>query len=275
MKKNVFTTCFRVFTPLILAIATLAPKKPGQIAIVILFCLWGLVLFVYALHCINRNLKRTPRRHKARPFERLHNTEVKVLSPKREKGITLSSEDVQFLMTQFRLRISEKLKSAYPEAIWKWANVPSLKELIGGNTVRIQVEHMGQYTHADVCFDGYGRIHVEPMTIGSFIPEDHKKSGRDDESPKEPAVVDVKAWFDMIGKMVIDKQITELNAQGHSKLTIKENGDIVVGCNHKEKLLCTLDAFPEKNYWEELRNVLTDNGLDSKIAGNSLQISWV
>lgn len=275
MKKNVFTTCFRIFTPLILALAILAPKKPGQIAIVILFCLWGLFLFVYALYSINRNIKRTPRRRKTRPFERLRNTEVKVLSPKREKGITLSSEDVQFLITQFRLRISEKLKSAYPNAIWKWMVAPSLKELIDGNTVRIQVENMGNYTHADVCFDGYGRIHVEPMTIGSFIPEDDKKSDADNEAPKEPAVVDVKAWFDMIGKIVLDKQITELNAQGHSKLTIKENGDIVVGYNHKEKLLCTLDAFPGKNYWEDLRNVLNDNGLDSKIAGNSLQISWV
>lgn len=275
MKKNVFTTCFRVFTPLILALATLVPKKPGQIAIVILFCLWALILLMYVFHILNRNMKKSPQKRSTRTIKKLRETEVNVLSPKREKGITLSSEDVQFLLTQFRLRISEKLKSAYPEAIWKWANVPSLKELIGGNSVRIQVENMGTYTHADVCFDGYGRIHVEPMTIGSFIPEDHKKSGQDDDTPKEPAVVDVKAWFDMIGKTVIDKQITELNAQGHSKLTIKENGDIVVGCNHKEKLLCTLDAFPEKNYWEELRAVLTDNGLDSKMAGNSLQISWV
>ena len=37
MKKNVFTTSYRILLPIILAIALLAPKKPGQIAILILF----------------------------------------------------------------------------------------------------------------------------------------------------------------------------------------------------------------------------------------------
>ena len=36
MKKNVFTTSYRILLPVILAIALLAPKKPGQIAILIL-----------------------------------------------------------------------------------------------------------------------------------------------------------------------------------------------------------------------------------------------
>lgn len=47
MKKNVFTTSYRILLPVILAIALLVPKKPGQIAILILFGLWVLFLLIH------------------------------------------------------------------------------------------------------------------------------------------------------------------------------------------------------------------------------------
>ena len=187
--------------------------------------------------------------------------------------MTLSLEDVQVLMTQYRLRISEKLKSAYPDAVWKWDKEPTLRNLMDGDTVRIQVENMAAFTQADVSFDFYGRIHIEPMTIGNFLPE----NAEDCEAsiPKEPAVVDVKAWFDLVGRQILDKQITELHAQGHNKVTIKENGDIVINCQKKDRFLFSLDAFPGKNYWQELICVLGDNELEAKIAGNTIQVSWI
>ncbi len=54
------------------------------------------------------------------------------------------------------------------------------------------------------------------MTIGNFLPE----NAEDCEAsiPKEPAVVDVKAWFDLVGRQILDKQITELHAQGITNL---------------------------------------------------------
>ena len=93
--------------------------------------------------------------------------------------MTLSLEDVQVLMTQYRLRISEKLKSAYPDAVWTWDKEPTLRNLMAGDTVRIQVENMAEFTHADVYFDFYGRIHIEPMTIGNFSDTEQ---GKDKES---------------------------------------------------------------------------------------------
>lgn len=273
MKKNVFTTSYRILLPIILAIALLAPKKPGQIAILILFGLWVLFLLIHyflAERCTNRKCGKSL--HRKRKLQQ-SNESIQILSPNRESGMTLSLEDVQVLMTQYRLRISEKLKSAYPDAVWKWDKEPTLRNLMDGDTVRIQVENMAEFTHADVYFDFYGRIHIEPMTIGNFLPENAE--GCEASIPKEPAVVDVKAWFDLVGRQILDKQITELHAQGHNKLTIKENGDIVINCQKKERYLCSLDAFPGKNYWQELISVLGDNELEAKIAGNTIQVSWI
>lgn len=189
---------------------------------------------------------------------------------------TETRQDLEMMMQHISLRISEKLKSAYPDAIWKWCKKPSLEELLRGATVRIKVEAMAQYTHADISFDRFGRIHVEPMKIGSFTSPDTPEDTDPDEEPAgEPAVVDVRAWYELVGQTVLETQITELNATGHSKLVIKENGDIVINRQKKEVLVTTLDALPGKNYWNELVSILEENELNAKIAGNGLQVSWI
>ena len=91
----------------------------------------------------------------------------------------------------------------------------------------------------------------------------------------EPAVVDVRAWYELIGQRILEAQITGLNANGHSKLTIKENGDIVINRQKKEVFVTALDSFPGKNYWDELVTILQENELNAKISGNALQVSWI
>jgi hypothetical protein len=86
--------------------------------------------------------------------------------------------------------------------------------------------------------------------------------------------VDVAVWYELIGQKVLDTVITELNANGHTRLSIKENGDIVSLRQKKETVQATLDAFPGKNYWDELLPILKENELKGKIAGDQLQISW-
>ena len=188
------------------------------------------------------------------------------------------------MLLHISLRITEKLKSAYPQSVWQWKDTPSLQGILAGGTVRILVENMDAYTHADISFDRFGRIHVEPMTIGSFAePSGNSTSagtGTGDadaaeEMPPEPSVVDVRVWYELVGQKVLETQITDLNANGHTKLTIKENGDIVVNRQKKEVLKGTLDSFPAKSCWEELVLLLAEDELKGKIAGNTLQVSWI
>ena len=194
------------------------------------------------------------------------------------------SRETETMLLHISLRITEKLKSAYPQSVWQWKDTPSLQGILAGGTVRILVENMDAYTHADISFDRFGRIHVEPMTIGSFAePSGNGTSagtGTGDadaaeEMPPEPSVVDVRVWYELVGQKVLETQITDLNANGHTKLTIKENGDIVVNRQKKEVLKGTLDSFPAKSCWEELVLLLAEDELKGKIAGNTLQVSWI
>ena len=179
------------------------------------------------------------------------------------------------MLRHIALRITDKLKSAYPQAVWQWREKPALSSVLAGDIVRICVENMAQYTHADISFDRFGRIRIEPMVIGEFIPEEKPDSSAAEETAAEPPVVDVRVWYELIGQQILEEQITDLNANGHSRLTVKENGDIVITRQKKEVFRTHLEAFPPKSYWPELLNVLNENELKGKISGNQLQISWI
>lgn len=287
MKKNGFANSFRILSVTLLALAVFVPKKYSQTAMAIAMALWLTIMIGGFLIRMIKNHK-SKKQHirpvkKTRTKERLLPpapiAEELPITPPPKPVVTVDSEteqDLEMMMQHMSIRISEKLKSAYPDAVWKWCKKPSLEELLHGTTVRIKVEAMAQYTHADITFDRFGRIHVEPMKIGSFAsPDISENTDPDEEQVTEPIVVDVRAWYELVGQKVLETQITELNATGHSKLVIKENGDIVINRQKKEILVTTLDAFPGKNYWNELVSILEENELNAKIAGNGLQVSWI
>lgn len=279
MKKNIFTSSIRILIVTLLVLAVFMPKKYSETAMMIAMAVWLLIVggsFILKQFKKRKGKKKTIQLIKVNRSTPLPTAEpTPVLTPKASVSPEFE-QDQELMMQHISLRIAEKLKSAYPQSTWQWINKPSVHDLLNGTTARIKVDGMDKFTHADITFDRFGRIHVTPMEIGLFgTATSDTDSGEAEDTPKEPPVVDVKAWYELIGQTVLETQITNLNANGHSKLTIKENGDIVINRQKKEVLVTTLDAFPAKNYWEDLVKLLEENELNAKIAGNSLQVSWI
>ena len=283
MKKKVFTTSIRVLIVLLLAEAILVPKQYSQMAMAVTMIFW---LAVTGMSLLGRFMKKVRKgrpawlpawKDKTRKIPVLpvqHLSENDTGSGSDGAESLVSEHELELMMQQIALRISEKLKSAYPAAVWQWDKKASLAEILRGTTVRIRVENMEEYSHADVTFDRYGRIRVEPLTMGNFGSSETPLEEPEETHP-EPSVVDVRAWYELIGQKILEAQIVELNANGHSRLTIKENGDIVINRQKKEALVTTMEAFPSKTYWGELVSILEENELKAKIAGDALQVSWI
>ena len=293
MRKNVFTKSMKFLIISLLLLAVLFQKEQSQKLMAFAVILWSAIIagtflfrkpgmpagkcaaFLGSLPKAGRAAKTAAETPRAAVLE----TETRQASPARPAP---DGREAETMLLHIALRITEKLKSAYPQSVWQWKDAPSLQHILNGDTVRILVENMDTYTHADISFDRFGRIHVEPMVIGSFAESaensagERPESGRTDaETNSEPSVVDVRVWYELIGQKVLEKLITDLNANGHSMLTIRENGDIVVSCQKKKVLKATLDSFPEKTYWNELLSILEENELKGKISDNSLQVSWI
>lgn len=298
MRKNVFSSSIKILIVSLLLLAVFFQKERSQKLMALALILWiavtaGIFLFrksgKLAKKCraFSASLKQAGRTAKApaeKTAEPVPKADTEPAEPAAPTKPAPDSRETETMLLHISLRITEKLKSAYPQSVWQWKDTPSLQGILAGGTVRILVENMDAYTHADISFDRFGRIHVEPMTIGSFAePSGNGTSagpGTGDadaaeEMPPEPSVVDVRVWYELVGQKVLEAQITDLNANGHTKLTIKENGDIVVNRQKKEVLKGTLDSFPAKSCWEELVLLLAEDELKGKIAGNTLQVSWI
>ena len=284
MRKNVFSSSIKILIVSLLLLAVFFQKERSQKLMALALILWiavtaGIFLFrksgklakkCGAFFASLRQTGKTAKTAADTPAEAEPETEP--ASPAKPAP---DSRETETMLLHIALRITEKLKSAYPQSVWQWKDTPSLQDILAGGTVRILVENMDAYTHADISFDRFGRIHVEPMTIGTFAEPPADDPDDAEETPPEPSVVDVRVWYELVGQKVLESQITDLNANGHTKLTIKENGDIVVNRQKKEMLKVTLDSFPAKSYWEELVLLLAEDELKGKITGNTLQVSWI
>lgn len=281
MKKNVFTKSIQFLIVTLIVLAVFLPKEYAQTGMAIATALW-LVFSFFIWYANNHDRIK----EKVAAFNSTQKIDIKNKNnadtkerpmPAKEPdntGVILTDAEAECLIRHLSLRISDKLKSAYPKAVWHWTTKPSLHDLLNGKTIRIVVENMDTYSHADITFDRFERIHVEPMSIGSFVPCESDSKDANEESVPEPAVVDVKAWYELIGQRILETQITELNANGHNTLLIQENGDIVINRNKKVSYVASLESFPAKNYWDELVSVLEENELTAKIAGDTLRVSW-
>ena len=292
MRKNLFTRSMKILIVSLLLLAVLFHKELAQKLMLLALILWAAATAgAFFIRRSGKLAKRLtgllPARKRTRRPSREWDTPEPPSGPDRptdNADPAPGTRETEAMLLHISLRITEKLKSAYPQSVWQWKDRPSLQHILAGGTVRILVENMDAYTHADICFDRFGRIHVEPMTIGSFAEPSGNGTGAGPEAggadtaegtPPEPPVVDVRVWYELVGQKVLESQITDLNANGHTKLTIKENGDIVVNRQKKEVLKGTLDSFPAKGCWDELVLLLAEDELKGKITGNTLQVSWI
>lgn len=289
MQKKIFTKSLRILIIFLLLSAVFFQKERSQVLMIVVFLIWLSVIIVTVLWKPLKNLITTLKTQtaKSRNTNIQQNMEPTCESPKASTAPPIANPIIhqevlqkhqdEIMLRHIALRITDKLKSAYPHAAWQWQGKPLLQNILQGNTIRIAVEEMAEFTHADITFDRFGRIHVEPMIIGSFAapPAADDMDAAPEEPIPEPPVVDVNVWYELIGQKALENIITELNANGYTKLSIKENGDIVINRQKKESVQATLDAFPGKPYWEELITVLEENELKGKITGSSLQVSWI
>ena len=82
------------------------------------------------------------------------------------------------------------------------------------------------------------------------------------------------AQLDVRNRAAIETLIADLNSCGHSKLTLKENGDICILQGEELVPQEHLSNFPAKVYWPRLVEVFESNGLAAETTAQGIQVSW-
>lgn len=257
---------------LVILIGCLLSKKLCRLVRVLAYSTRGTVQAFYRQRqeSAEKRASYAPESAKPEPVQ-----EAATIEPEKHKP-GLTSEDQETMLRHIALRITEKLKSAYPDATWVWQDKPELKAVLNGQTVRIITDGIENNTHADISFDRYARVHIDMLVVEEFAAKTAEQPEASvPEAEKAPDIVDVRVWYDLIGRNTLEALVTDLNANGHTRLTIKENGDIVIIRNKKEEVKTHLENFPAKNYWNELINIFKENELKAVARKDGLGISWV
>ena len=297
MRHSVFSTSIKILIVPLIPLAVCFNREVSQYLMIGAAILWLVILIgcllskklcrlVRALsHSIRGTVQTFYRqRQESAEEEASYAPESTQLEPVQETAASASErqitgltlEDHETMLRHIALRITEKLKSAYPDATWMWQDKPELKAVLNGQTVRIITDGIENNTHADISFDRYARVHIDMLVVEEFATKAAEQPEASvPETEKVPDVVDVRVWYDLIGRNILEALVTDLNANGHTRLTIKENGDIVIIRNKKEEVQTHLENFPARNYWSELINIFKENELKAVARKDGLGISWV
>ena len=258
-------------------LAAILFRGENQWMILLAVAAWAVSVAVWAIYLHRQGIRRRFRKRfpKQSPGRKLQAQEDQKQQAASEPELIAVQDEPDppsaIVLRYLNCRISDKLKSAYPEVTWNWeAEQPELLALKGG-TGRIALHQAGEYTHAEITVDQYARIDFKMLRmvdLNALIP------GADKKNDPEPVTTDASAWFDLVGRQQLTAIITELNTRGHSKLSIAENGDVFVVEDDAPAKQDTMDNLPGKNFWQDLVQLISDTGVKARVDGEQLRVSW-
>ena len=230
-------------------------RGPVQTAILLVtFALWGLWVVLTLL----RPAWRANRAYRSR--EEREAREQNALSNRNVAGL---------LLCHVNYRISDYLKSAYPNARWEWVMKEPILFIVQGGTGRIRLYGVPDYEYADVTLDQKGSLSCSLVKI---VPvQDNGQGASSGQHSPDPSV-----WFELEGRDVLDALIADLRSRGHSGLTLNEDGSISFQpeAGGSKTTKPAFASFPEKVYWPRLADVLEQEGLSADVQADHIAVSW-
>ena len=184
-----------------------------------------------------------------------------------EHGV--SYDDLQRkLLAHVNFRVTSALRSVYPNASWEWTmENPALFAARGG-IGRIRVYSIPDYEYADVTLDQEVGLSCALVNVS---PVQGVSSSQPDQQPTDPQI-----WFEDQAKNSLIRLAQDLNSKGHSRLFIKENGEVCIqpvpGGEYVPE--GRLSSFPKKEFWPRITELLTSAGLPATAMEDRIQIAW-
>lgn len=237
----------------LLVMALFMPKNPNRSLITVIAVtgiVGALLLFLIPL------LPRLPKGWKPRQTKR----------KAKPVGTDQPTDMETLLLRQISYQITGKLQSAYPKATWDFIKHPKIQRFMSGESIRIRTNETKDFNFAEVRMDTYGNLTLSMMTIETL----KRQPGKEPDSPQ----VDPESWYTLIGKPLLTNLIGDLQARGHQKLYINEQGEIYIQNGTVPEIKGTFEHFPPRNYWTALADILIRDELEAEETEKALEISW-
>lgn len=238
--------------------------------------LWLLVLVLQGVDALTRRMQRRRARHRkvADPPPSQHKDDAQKAVDEPAPQQVMQSE--LFLIRQVNYRITEQLKSSYPLVSWLWLKRPEAMELCQGGRFRIRTTNTDPFNYGEVELSPNGRLTITMLQAIPLKDAAEMESEAKDDLAQEDLLerMDVKAWYTSQGEDALCQMIDDLNTQGHKRLLIKEDGNVVIEIEGKEETIELLKDFPPRMMWDDFCQLLKEDEITASIQAEGLVLTW-
>ncbi len=177
---------------------------------------------------------------------------------------------LRMLLQHVNYRVSDCLKSAYPDARWEWCMRDPAGFVARGGTGRIRVYGIPDYSYADVTLGQNGKL---DCSLEKVSPLNASAGPAPSPNQQQP---DPKVWYETQGRNILENLVADLESRGHRSLTIKEDGSICAqpAGGGAEAKCAAFPTFPEKAIWPALVKVFEEYGLAATAKSDGIIVAW-
>ena len=271
MKKQTKMNLWGAISVLITALLLIAvfTREYVQLGLsVVTLVVWSLfVVFKFGVPYVNKKLENREARSMREYYEAEYEAQMNGTNEDKKTNATL--------LRHVNHRITNYLKSAYPDATWEWETDNPEKLVLTGGTGRIKVYNVPDFNHADVTMNNKAELSfnmLKVVPLNSTEQTDVEAESQAKASPKEP--VNPQVWYEQKARVVLDNLISDLGSRGYSSLSITESGDVIIQQEERTIKKAKLEAMPARVNWDRLSKVLQGEGLAADITEDALKVSW-
>lgn len=166
-------------------------------------------------------------------------------------------------------RIQERMRCKFPGAMFQICDADLQKIAYTGKTVYVEVKRVENYTHMSVALSNDGEL---IMNLFSLVNLDNVQKSMIESIEEEDK--EVEQWFTQKGQQLLTELLTNMNSRGYSKISINEDGDVMV---REAGRNCVKDYFkdiPPKKDWPKLKELMANDGVDVQVSTRYLKFAW-
>ena len=196
-------------------------------------------------------------------------------SMKKEKPkmqvIDVGPDYKKLFVQQTYYRIQEKMRTKFPNVSVEISESELYKIACEGKTIYAAIDQAEHYTHLSVALAKNGDF---IMNLFSLVNLDMIHQTTDQIQQVIEEDTQVEQWFERKGQQLLTELLTNMNARGYSKISINEEGDVMV---REDGRNCVKDYFkeiPPKKDWQKLKELMSKDGVNVQVSARYLKFAW-
>lgn len=195
----------------------------------------------------------------------------KMQTKKNAALVQLEPDYKKLFVQQAALRIQEKMQQKFEGGRICLTETDIIRLAYLKRPLCVAIEGVDGFSHMNISMTEDGMFR---MSLFSLVDFDSISNGKREQQDDALDDTQLEQWYTLKGQHLLTELVTEMNQQGFSRLSIQENGDVVVQENGKYVVKDHLLDFPPKNNWFSLKKMMMDTGIKVRINEKKMTFMW-